>query len=156
MSILDLNDFENGVMDKYVENRDLLKRIFGKGECSSVLIMTKNCPFQEIAKDLSLYSKYIDLEKTVSGDYIRFMAHIEDFGYDGLFIDNVDKIPDNDDREYWEYFVKYALRNESDFQPRPFGSDLELDKKHNAARCSAYPEYLKGMSVFPVLITDAD
>ena len=143
MSVLDLGDFDNGMMDKEVEDLCLLRNVFER-RVMSALVINPGIDVKNLGKDMGVRSKYIDLSQTSKGDYNLFALHLNQFGYDGLIIDNVDKIPRNADREDWEYFVRYALKRENEYPILPSGESINFGEMHIAARASEYPEYLKG------------
>lgn len=151
MSILDLSDFDNGTMDKEVEYLNLLHKTFS-GVTSTAFVVNPDIPINNVGKEMGIRSKYIDLSQTSKGDYNLFAQHLNQFKYDGLLIDNVDKIPDNPDREDWEEFVRFALKRESEYQMLPFGDCINFNEMHIAVRSKEYPGYLKGKSLQMIII----
>lgn len=151
MSVLDLGDFDNGMMDKEVEDLCLLRNVFER-RVMSALVMNPGIDVKNLGKDTGVRSKYIDLSQTSEGDYNLFALHLNQFGYDGLIIDNVDKIPHNADREDWECFVRYALKRENEYPILPSGESINFGEMHIAARAAEYPEYLKGKSLQMMVI----
>ena len=144
--------FEDGTMDKYIENLNLLHYSFGGTILSACVVdADMDMPIDGLGESLDVWSKYIDLSNCPEGDYNLFCKHLSQSQYDGLMIDNIDKIPDNEDREYWEAFVRCALKREDEF-PLPSGDNICFDKMHIAVRCKEFPEYLKGKSLQCVII----
>lgn len=104
-------------------------------------------PIHNLGSDNGIFSKYIDLSATKTGDYNKILKELGTLPQlEGILLDNVDKIPKNKDREYWEEFVRFALKKEPDF-PLPGGASISFDKIHVAARCKDFPDYLKGRSL---------
>lgn len=145
------SDWNNGVMDANIENEMRLKDYYGRGVCAA-LVTTENCPFYEIKDSFKFTSKYINLSGLKEGDYDRYMEMMRYWTYDGIMLDNIDRIPDNKDKEYWQEFVRFALKKESDFPlDQTTGVNcgiIDFDKLHIAARSiSGFPEYLDGKSL---------
>ena len=151
--------FEDGTMDKYVEREWWLKDTYQKTLLTAFVVDEDN---DLHINDLGKYckppirSKYIDLSDCSEGEYNLFCKHLSQFQYDGLLIDNIDKIPNNKDREYWEAFVRSALKREDEYPLPlrededpipPFGDNINFSKMHIAVRCREYPEYLTGKSL---------
>jgi hypothetical protein len=68
-------------------------------------------PIHNLGSDNGIFSKYIDLSATKTGDYNKFLKELGTLPQlEGILLDNVDKIPKNKDREYWEEFVRFALK----------------------------------------------
>lgn len=151
MSTLDLSDFDNGTMDKTIESLNLLHDTFVE-TISTAFVVDPEIPIKHVGKLLGIRSKYIDLSQTSNGDYNRFAQHLNQFKYDGLLIDNVDKIPNNEDREDWEHFIKFALKREKEFQPLPFGENINFDEMHIAVRSNEFPVEIIGKSLQCVII----
>lgn len=158
MSILtpfDMSDWNNGNMDAYVENSICLKKIYGLGACA-VLVATENCPFHDIMKGFPFVTKYINLSGLMEGEYDRLMEEMKYWTCDGLMLDNIDKLPDNNDKEYWQEFVRLALKKEAEFPCQTTSGtscgSISFDRLHVAARCHVYPEYLKDKSLQCVVI----
>ena len=147
--------FEDGTMDIYVERIVLLKDTYQKTILTAFVVdEDEDLPIKDLGKQCepSIRSKYIDLSACSVGDYNLFCQHLNQFQYDGLLIDNIDKIPNNEDREYWEAFVRFALKREDEYPLPPFGDTIDFSKMHIAVRCKEYPEYLMGKSLQCIII----
>lgn len=148
MSILDEDYSVDGA---YVENYMLFKEVYGRG-ANAVLVLTGNCPFHDAKDDFNFVTKYIDLSDLKEGDYDRYMGQIAHSTFDGIMLDNIDRIPDNKDKEFWQEFVRFALKKEMDFPlNQTTGATcgvMDFDKLHVAARnTGGFPEYLRGKSI---------
>lgn len=67
-----------------------------------------------------------------------------------LVLDNVDRIPEDiANRSEWEHIVKYALRDE-DWDVCD-GINLPLNSLKTIARCSDFPQYIKGVDLLAVI-----
>ena len=146
--------FEDGTMDKYIERWALLQNTFAGTTLSACVVNADmdDMPIDGLGESQDVWSKYIDLSNCPEGDYNLFCRRLNQSKFDGLMIDNIDKIPDNEDREYWEEFVRCALKREDEF-PLPDGGDnICFSKMHIAVRCKEIPEYLKGKSLQCVII----
>ncbi len=156
---LDTSDYFNGKMDEWLKQKKFAERMFKDGYLSVLVIDPKNqMPIKDLEvsnPDLNL--KYIDLADCKDGDFNRlgqyFNQYINDgeYAYDGLLLDNVDRINAGSDTEYLENFVWQALKkDESDlggYKILPFGETIPFDKMKIAARCREIPEYLQGKSL---------
>ena len=157
MSILDILDdskWWDGTMDKYVERLWWLKDTYQKTILTAFVVdEDEDLHIKDLGKQCEppIRSKYIDLSDCSVGDYKLFCQHLNQFQYDGLLIDNIDKIPNNEDRAYWEAFVRFALKREDEF-PLPDGDNIDFSKMHIAVRCKEYPEYLMGKSLQCIII----
>lgn len=104
-----------------------------------------------------IHMKYINLALASNGDYTLFCKLLSQRRYNGLLLDNIDRIPDNADREFWEEFVRFALKREHEVPiPNYAGGDflINFDEMHIAARCMEMPEFLEGKSLQAVFITE--
>lgn len=148
MSNLDLSDFFNGEMDMFVETMYRFNEAYSKTVMSACVVDTADkFPINDLENMFpDIYSKYIDLSQCKEGDYLRFCEHLSQFEYEGLLIDNIDRIPNNADREDWEAFVRFALKRETEFPLLPFHC-ISFDERHIGARCRRFPEYLNGKSL---------
>lgn len=159
MSILDsfeASDWNNGVRDANIENHMRLKDTYGLGVCAA-LVVTENCPFYEIKSEFKFSTKYINLSCVEEGEYDRVMEQMPYWTFEGIMLDNIDKIPDNKDTEYWQEFVRFALKKEADFPLNQTSGAtcgiIDFDKLHVAARStSGLPEYLEGKSLQSIII----
>ena len=154
MGIMDILDwerrFEDGTMDKYVERLWWLKDTYQKTLLTAFVVDEDNdLDINDLGKHCEppIRSKYIDLSDCSEGEYNLFCKHLSQFQYDGLLIDNIDKIPNNKDREYWKAFVRFALKREDEYPLPPFGENINFSEMHIAVRCREYPEYLTGKSL---------
>lgn len=153
MSNLDLNEYFNGEMDLFVKAMYQMNEAYSKTLMSACVVdPADKFPINDMENMFpDIYSRYIDLSKCKDGDYTLFCQHLSQTEYEGLLIDNIDLIPDNADREYWEEFVRFALKRETEFPLLPFHC-ISFDEMHIAVRCGKYPEYLKGKSLQTVII----
>jgi hypothetical protein len=152
-----LDDWADGKYDKYLECTLVLDKTFKQNVMAALVVDDADddvfVPIKELGRNHNVSSKYIDLSDTTPGDYNRFLKFLAQRHHlQGILIDNIDKIPDMADREYWEEFVRFALKKEPDF-PLPGGATICFDKIHVAARCKTFPEYLKGCSMQCLVIS---
>lgn len=144
-------------LEWFVEHNYFLEKYFNTTSLS-VLVITPRLEIRNSSLPDGTPTKYIDLAATTEGHYPLFCKHLAQFRYDqsgrGLLIDNIDKIPDNADRENWEDFVRYALKRENEV-PIPASSGdycIDFGRMHIAARCSEKPAYLEGASLQAYII----
>ena len=91
-------------------------------------------------------SLYIDCGELRDGDIEVYAMAMRYPKLKSLVLDNIDRIPKGlINRSEWEHIVKYALRDE-DWDVCD-GLNLPLDTLTTIARCSDFPEYLKGVSL---------
>lgn len=163
MSILD--NFEDsewateGKMDKWVEKRQDIMNIFNQKIMSALIIDPENqMQLSEIEvanPELNLLK--IDLADLKEGDFNKIgqllNRHIADgeFLYDGLLLDNIDRIQAGADTEDLQAMVWQALKRDDSemvgYQILPFGEAIPFDKMRIAARCRYFPDYLEGKSL---------
>ncbi len=152
-----LDNWEAGKYDKYLECAKVLKDTFNGTILAALVIddVGDDFGFSSInyLVNNEINSKYIDLSVTGFGDYGRFLKELSRTPkLEGILLDNIDRIPGNADTRYWEEFVRFALKKEPDF-PLPAGATLSFDKMHIAARCQAFPKYLKDCSMQCLVIS---
>lgn len=80
---------------------------------------------------------YIDLSRPI--DYLRLCRIVQDA--DSIIFDNIDRIPDSEDKEDIQYLVKYALRKEDEV-PTPFNTTLSFSDYKIGARGRQNSGYL--------------
>ena len=164
MSIMDLNDFDNGKIDKWIEKRHEILTFF-KQKVMSVLIVdpTNEMPLDEIEGALSdLYLKTFDLADCNNGDFNRIGQYLEQYindgecAYVGLLFDNIDCINAGKDTEDLQTMVWQSLKRDSSddggYQILPFGEAIPFDKMMIAVRCKEIPQYLKDKSLLTYII----
>jgi hypothetical protein len=152
-----LDNWEAGKYDIYLECARVLKDTFNGTILAALVIddVGDDFCFSSInfLVNNGINSKYIDLSVTGFGDYGRFLKELSQMPkLEGILLDNIDRIPGNADTRYWEEFVRFALKKEPDF-PLSAGASLSFDKMHVAARCQAFPEYLKDCSMQCLVIS---
>ena len=99
---------------------------------------------REIAPKRNLY---IDCAQLRDGDLEVYAMAMNWVRLKCVVFDNIDRIPANlAEREEWEYVIRYALRYE-DWEVCD-GIELPLDSLYIIARCLAFPEYLKNVSLY--------
>ena len=163
MSILD--NFEDsewapeGERDKWIEKRQEIMKFFNQKIVSVLIIDPENqMPLSEIEDanpELNLLK--IDLEDLKEGDFNKvgqlLNRHIADgeFLYDGLLLDNIDRIQAAADTEDLQAMVWQALKRDDSemggYQILPFGEAIPFDKMRIATRCRHLPDYLEGKSL---------
>lgn len=151
-SVLDLSDFINGDMDRWIEKRRLFDEIFKKGILSVLLVDPDNqMPIKEYpSENPDLDLKYIDFSKCEEGDYRRIENQVLNGGYKGYLFDNIDEVDWIEDKAQLEYLAKMALKRDK----LPF-TDSIIDFDDDVmvvCRCKEIPEYLKGKSLQMVII----
>ena len=164
MGALDLSDYNNGDMDKWIEKRKEMLEFF-KGKGLSVLIVDPDneMSLEVIEKAFSdLFLKSFDLADCNDGDFSRIGQHLGQYisdgecAYDGLMFDNIDCIDAGNDTEDLQTMVWQSLkRDDSDmygYSILPFGDAIPFDKMMIAARCKEMPEYLKDKSLQTYII----
>ena len=164
MSVMNLDGYFNGEMDRWIEKRHEMLEFF-KQKVMSVLIVDPDneMPLEEIERafpDLSL--KIFDLADCNDGDFNRIGRYLGQYisdgkcAYDGLLFDNIDCIDAGKDTEDIQTMVWQSLkRDDSDicgYSILPFGDTIPFDKMMIAARCKEIPQYLKDKSLQTYII----
>ena len=161
---LDVSEYFNGEMDRWIEKRHEMLDIF-KRKGLSVLIVDSNneMPLEVIEKafpDLSL--KTFDLADCNDGDFNRIGQHLGQYisngkcAYDGLLFDNIDCINAGKDTEDLQTMVWQSLKRDDSemcgYSILPFDDAIPFDKMMIAARCKEKPNYLKDKSLLTHII----
>ncbi|MDE7440678.1 MAG: hypothetical protein K2M69_00730 [Muribaculaceae bacterium] len=154
LETLDCSDWFNGKKDAWIEKYVLAKDYFLSKTVSVIVVDPSNeLTLPDFEKmDSSLNLKRIDLSLVSTGEYNLFCRNMAENHYDGLLLDHIDRISDNDDREYWEEFVRFALKREDDFPLGATNSYIDFSSLHIAVHCYFYPPYLEGKSLQAVSI----
>ncbi|MBD5328461.1 MAG: hypothetical protein HDS03_00995 [Bacteroides sp.] len=163
MSILD--SFEDGdwapdgKMDKWMEKRREIIRIFNQKLFSVLIIDPDNqmslSELEGANPQLNLLK--IDLADCKNGAFNKIGQHLNqhiaagEFGYDGLLLDNIDRIDAGEDTEDLQVMVWQALKRDDSeiagYQILPFGEAIPFDKMMIATRCRHLPDYIEGKSL---------
>lgn len=97
--------------------------------------------------------RYFDLSKCKSGDYELIIKVLSD-GAEGVLFDNIDRVPNIEDREEIEYLVRMALKRDTlPTKPSYPISELDFSGIMVGARCEEIPEYLTDKSLQMIIIT---
>lgn len=146
MSILDENFIDDPALDRYItEVAPVVKRFeeaFDRGTCVPVLIdPLDEVNMYEIAAEKG--AKYYNLESVSKEEYEPFARSLA--SHDSYIFDNIDKISESPQKEYFEELVRFVLKREDDF---PVSENVYVDfsKKKVGARCADIPDYLIGKS----------
>lgn len=146
MNILDENLIDDPALDRYItEVAPVVKRFeeaFDQGVCVPVLIdPLDEVNMNEIAAEKG--AKYYDLESVSKEEYEPFARSLANHG--SYIFDNIDKISEGPQKEYFVELVRFILKREDDF---PVSEKVYVDfsYKRIGARCAAIPDYLAGKS----------
>lgn len=151
MSVLDLNGFFNGDMDRMIEKFNLFDKTFKKGVLSVLLVDPDNqMPINNYpSKNHDLFLKYIDFSKCEKGDYRLIEKQVMHGGYEGFVFDNIDEVGWIEDKAELEHLIKNSLKRDT----LPFtDSIIDFNEVRVVCRCKKIPEYLKGQSLQMVII----
>lgn len=158
MNVLNEKDISNQ-LDDYVDRmqpkRLDFKYLFLKKFSSPVMVCSDSDfslkEFHNIdAKEERVL--YFDLLKVEDGDYKQVFNRIYQFEPDGVLFDNIDKIPNISEKEDFEFLVQMALKR--DELPFNQGNGLiDFNALMVGAKCSEFPEYLKGKSLQIIIIS---
>lgn len=145
-----MDDYVHRVYPKVQE----FKEFFLGNLLSSVMICSDDDDFTLLSfRDYDLpsdvYAAYFDLSTVTEGDYKLILRELS-FGVaeSGLLLDNIDQIPDIPDKEDYEFLARMALKR--DYLPTEKGRPIDLpdfSKIRVGAKCSQFPDYLKGKSL---------
>lgn len=154
MSILNEEELNKKVEDRVeriLPKESELKKVFHDKVLSVLLIDPDNdIPITKLENEEGLFTKYFDLAQCTDGDYSLILKTLR-HGCEGLWLDNVDSIPDISDKEDIEELVLFALKREPAF-PLPDIEAISFNDLAIAARCRKYPEYLNGKSLQALII----
>ena len=114
---------------------------------SPSLVCDAGCRLGDIRQYAPSRNLYIDCARLRDGDLEVYAMAMNWVRLKCVVFDNIDKIPAKlAEREEWEYVIRYALRYE-DWEVCD-GIELPLDSLTTIARCSEFPEYLKGVDLY--------
>ena len=100
---------------------------------------------------------YFDLSKVIDGDYKLIIKLLSWGTKEGVLFDNIDRIPNISEKEDFEYLVQMALKRDTLPTERGMPIDmLDFDDLLVGAKCSEYPDYLKGKSLQSITILVED
>ena len=163
MSILNIEELEQN-LDYYVfkvaPKIQLFKENLLDKVLSSVIICSdKDCSLREESRynmPPDVYFIYFDLAQVKEGDYSRIIKKMS-YRYENILFDHIDQIPDIPDKEDLEFLVYMALK--MDLLPLEQGmcvSELDFSQMMIGAKCSEFPDYLKGKSLQAIFISVND
>ena len=121
--------------------------VFRKGITPVLLIDPKNeIDVSSIAETDKAH--YIDLSQPL--DYPTICRIVKDAT--AIIFDNIDKIPESDNKEYIQNLVKYALRNEDEV-PTSNNTSISFTNYRVGASCAKDPDYLyEGSAAMPLTL----
>ncbi len=153
MSLLNDDLIDDPEQDRYVTKiKPEVKRFedaFDRGTIVPVLVDSLDeVNMHEIAAEKN--AKYYDLQSVSKDDYGLFARSLAN--YDSYILDNIDKISEGPEKEYFEELVRFILKREDDF---PVSEKVYVDfsKKKIGARCAEIPDYLVGKSTYAFVLT---
>ena len=153
MSLLNDDLIDDPKQDRYVTKiQPEVKRFedaFDRGTIVPVLVD----PLDEVnIYDIAVkkVAKYYNLQTASKDDYGLFARSLAN--HDSYILDNIDKISEGPEKEYFEELVRFILKREDDF---PVSEKVYVDfsKKKIGARCAEIPDYLVGKSTYADPIT---
>lgn len=156
MNVLDYGEV-NRNLDDFVERvypkRLQFKEFFFQKVVSAVMVCSDNDFSLKEFKGMDAKDEiveYFDLSEVKDGDYKLIFNKIYQFQPDGVLFDNIDRIPNISEKDDFEYLVQMALKR--DTLPYDKG-EIDFSTLMVGAKCSEYPEYLKGKSLLTAIIT---
>lgn len=160
MSVLNIEDI-NRKLENFVERvrpKILLFKEFFLGKVLSAVIVCSDDDFSlshfhntEVPNKERI--AYFDLSNVTDGDYKLILKSLSCNTKEGVLFDNIDRIPDISDKEDFEYLVQMALKR--DILPTDRGI-LDFNDLMVGAKCSEYPDYLRGKSLQAITISVKD
>lgn len=164
MSVLDYDEL-NSKLDDFVERVHpkilQFKEFFLRGGVSVVMVCSDDdfslLHFHNTEVPNKERIAYFDLSKVTDGDYKLIFNELSLGMKEGFLFDNIDRIPNISDKEDFEYLVHMALKR--DFLPTEKGMPIEMldfNELTVGAKCSEYPDYLKGRFFPPIIFSVKD
>ena len=168
MSILDSNfDIDEKTL---VQEQMIAEQVLKYVENSSILLFDPHDEFNlnSLRDKLEGVAHYYDLAQCKAGDYVdfvnRYVLPLVNGQIDHLLVDNIDKIPDIEDKDDFENLLKYLAKGEDydtfqnftytddDKRIKRTGTiDFEQYKNRLIMRCAEVPEFLQS---FTYIIVD--
>ena len=168
MSILDPNfDIDEKTL---VQEQMIAEQVLKYVEHSSILLFDPHDEFNlnSLRDKLEGVAHYYDLAQCKAGDYVdfvnRYVFPLVNGQIDHLLVDNIDKIPDIEDKDDFENLLRFLAKGE-DYDPfqnftytdedkriKRIGTiDFEQYKNRLIMRCAEVPEFLQS---FTCIIVD--
>ena len=116
---------------------------------SATLIIDVNGVTGDIINKFLSQSSAIDCAALKEGDFAKCVNHLSGWNCRSVFFDNIDRIPDFEEKEDWEYLIRFALKKE--YYPLN-GKDIEFEKLQVVARGLDFPTYIKPASMHAVIL----
>ena len=152
-----LDDFAERVQPKILQFKE-----FFLGKILSVVIVCSDDDFSlshfhntEVPNKERI--AYFDLSKVTDGDYKLIIKSLSWGTKEGVLFDNIDRIPNISEKEDFEYLVQMALKRDTLPTEKGMPIDmLDFSGLMVGAKCSEYPDYLKGKSLQTFIISVKD
>ena len=159
MSVLDIEDI-NRKLENFVERirpKMLLFKESFKKVLSAVIVCSDDDFSLSRFHNTEVPNKeriaYFNLSNVTDGDYKLILKSLSCNTKEGVLFDNIDRIPDISDKKDFEYLVQMALKR--DILPTDRGI-LDFNDLMIGAKCSEYPDYLRGKSLQAITISVKD
>lgn len=167
MSILDSNfDIDEKTL---VQEQMIAEQVLKYVEHSSILLFDPHDEFNlnSLRDKLEGVAHYYDLAQCKAGDYVdfvnRYVLPLVNGQIDHLLVDNIDKIPDIEDKDDFENLLRFLAKGE-DYDPfqnftytdedkriKRIGTiDFEQYKNRLIMRCAEVPEFLQSFTYIMV------
>ena len=163
MSILDPNfDIDDKTESRLYQEQMIADEVLKHVGGNSILLFDPHNEFNltSLQNKLKGATKYYDLSQCKAGDYIDFVNHyvlpLVNGQIDNLLVDNIDKIPDIEDKDDFENLLRYFAKGDSydpfqnfiyaddDERIKIIGTiDFERHKNRLIMRCTEVPEFLQ-------------
>lgn len=95
----------------------------------------------------------IDCAILMKGDFEKCINNLSTWNCPSIFFDNIDKIPNLEEKEDWEYLIRFALKKEYYPVNR---KDIEFEKLQVVARGSSFPHFINPLSTQAVILNYND
>ena len=125
---------------------ELLKDVDG---FSATLIIDSNGVTGDLINKFPSQTLAIDCAALTEHDFEKCVHDLSTWNCRSVFFDNIDRISDFDEKEDWEYLIRFALKKE--YYPVN-GRDVEFEKLQVVARGSEFPSFINPLSMNAIIL----
>ena len=106
---------------------------------SATLIIDSNGVTGDLINKFPSQPLAIDCAVLTEHDFEKCVHDLSTWNCRSVFFDNIDRISDFEEKEDWEYLIRFALKKEYYFVN---GKDVEFERLQVVARGSDFPSFL--------------
>lgn len=116
---------------------------------SATLILDANGVTGNLIHKFPVQPLAIDCTALTAGDFEKCVTDLSSWSHRSVFFDHITEIPDFEEKEDWEYLIRFALKKE--YYPVN-GKDIEFEKLQVVARGCDFPSFINPPSMQAVIL----